>query len=124
MRLPLEVYGIPGSVWHVTISTEDRIPVLAVPRVAQIVVDELRRQTSFRDATLLLFCVMPDHVHAVIQVGAVDLISIVRSFKAYASSRCSEEGLLSKFWQARFHDRGIRESDDMDVLVAYILKTR
>jgi REP element-mobilizing transposase RayT len=64
---------------------------------------------------------MPDHLHAVIQIGSVDLISIVRSFKAYVSGRCTQGGLPSGFWQSRFYDRGIREHDDIDELVKYIL---
>ncbi len=63
---------------------------------------------------------MPDHIHAVIQVGSVDLVSVVRSIKAYVSRRCTETGLTAGFWQERFHDRGIREHEDMSRWVAYI----
>jgi REP element-mobilizing transposase RayT len=94
---------------------------MADPRVARVVTEELVRQSAFRDADLLLYCVMPDHLHAVFQIGSIDLISIVRSFKAYVSRRCKAEGLEADFWQSRFHDRGVREREDMDELIKYIL---
>lgn len=122
IRLPLERYSEPGSIWHVTIDTQGRVPVFADSRVARIVSEEVRHQTRYRDGRLLLYCVMPDHVHAVIQIGSVDLTSIVRSFKAYVSWRCAEAGLPNGFWQPRFHDRGHRESDSLDDLVKYIVE--
>jgi REP element-mobilizing transposase RayT len=94
---------------------------MADPRVAQVVADKLAQQTEFRDAGLLLYCVMPDHVYAVIQIGSVDLTSVVRSFKAYVSPRCKAEGLETEFWHSRFHDRGVREYENLDKLNKYIL---
>jgi putative transposase len=111
---------VPDSIWHVTMDTLDRRPVFANPLVARIADRVLRDEVRHCDGRLLLYCVMPDHVHAVIQVGSVELISVIRSYKAYVSRRCEEQHLPTKFWQPRFHDRGIRESDNLDELIKYI----
>jgi REP element-mobilizing transposase RayT len=106
----------------VTTNTLWRKPHFADAACAQIAVEELKRGVISRDGRLLLYCVMPDHVHAVIQIGSVDLISIVRSYKAYASRRCQEIGAPAEFWQERFHDRGVRRSENMDELIKYVIE--
>jgi REP element-mobilizing transposase RayT len=122
IRLPREAYAVPGSVWLVTTTTARRAPHFATPAYAAIAVEELHRQITGRNGRLLLYCVMPDHVHAVIQVGSVDLISLMRSYKAYVSRRCQELGAAVAFWQERFHDRGICRTEQMDELIAYVIE--
>lgn len=64
---------------------------------------------------------MPDHVHALIQVGSVDLIAVVRSVKAYISRSLAAAGLPTGFWQPRSNDKGIREHQVLDHWITYIL---
>jgi REP element-mobilizing transposase RayT len=120
IRLPLESYQVEGSIWHVVTNTRGNAPVFADSAYAEIAASELRSQVEFRDATLLLYCVMPDHVHAVIQIGTVDLVSVIRSYKAYVSRKCGEAGLNSGFWQDRFYDRGVRQDESLDPWITYV----
>ena len=88
---------------------------------ADVAQEELRRQHDRRGTRLLVYCVMPDHVHAVFQIGQIDLFRIVGSYKSYVSRRLHAIGHEGEVWQERFHDRGIRESVNMDDVIKYVV---
>jgi REP element-mobilizing transposase RayT len=77
IRLPSETYAVPGLVWHVTTTVLDRRPVFREPDMAHALVDALQFQCRKAGADLLLYCVMPDHVHALVAVEELDLISVI-----------------------------------------------
>ena len=120
-RLDLERYGDPGSVWHVSAATRDRRPVFADPVMADIAVDAIRFQCAKASTDLLLYCVMPDHVHLVVTIGDMDLISIVRDFKSWTTHRWKQRTGNRYLWQESFHDHGVRRTEKMDELVSYIV---
>ena len=115
------MYGVEGSVWLVTITTWHRAPVFQTREFAEIAQEELVRQHNRRGTRLLVYCVMPEHVHAVFQIGKVDLLRIVGSYKSFVSGRCHDAGHGGDVWQERFHDRGIRESEKMDDVIHYVV---
>ncbi len=51
--------------------------------MAREVIESLRSQFSRCDANLLIYCLMPDHLHAGIAIGQIDLITILRGFKSF-----------------------------------------
>jgi putative transposase len=86
LRLDLENYAAPGTVWHVTTPTIDRKPNFRDPTIAQAVVDSLQFQCRRCGADLLLYCLMPNHLHAVITVGDADLVTILHGVKSYTTT--------------------------------------
>jgi putative transposase len=122
IRLDRERYATVGSVWHVTFDTAGRRPVLANYVVAELVVDTLEDRCRKAGANLLLYCVMPDHVHVLVVIEHDDLISIVRAVKSILGRWWKSQGNQQDLWQRSFYDRGIRTERDSDEVIGYILK--
>jgi REP element-mobilizing transposase RayT len=121
IRLDLATYAVPGLVWHVTVATRNRQPVLADPWIAETVIESIRFQCTKAKADLLIYCVMPEHVHLVIGIGEQgDLISILHDFKSYTTNQWRKRTSQDTFWQESFYDHGVRRSERMDDLIAYV----
>jgi putative transposase len=122
LRLDLENYAAPGTVWHVTNPTFDRIPIFHDTDFAGTVVDSLQYQCQRCDANLLIYCLMPDHLHAVLTVGNVDLLTLMHGFKSYTTTLWRRRSGQRRLWQESFHEHGVRRTERMDDLVRYILE--
>ncbi len=90
-------------------------------RVAIIVKDALHYFEGDR-YRLLAWCIMPNHVHVLIeQLSNVPLSTILHSWRSYTSKRINE--LLDrsgKVWMSEYFDRYIRDSKHFDSAVRYI----
>jgi putative transposase len=120
IRLPLERYVDKGTVWHVTMTALERQNVLSDHALATDIVQSLRITCANADASLLLYCAMPDHLHALIQIGETDLISIIRNFKSFTTRLWWKHGGAGQVWQRSAYDRGVRVPEYMDDLIAYV----
>ncbi|SFM24134.1 type I restriction enzyme, R subunit/putative DNA methylase [Ectothiorhodospira mobilis] len=95
------------------------------PRVADVVQETLLRFDGSR-YRLLAWCVMPNHVHVLIE-PADALPKIVQSWKSYtgrwALARNAELGLGvpgARLWMREYWDRYIRDQRHLDAVVEYI----
>ncbi len=71
----------------------------------------------------LLVCVMPDHIHLLIQIERGNLVDLVRGIKSILGIWCRRNGSESgDVWQKSFYDKGIRNETAMDAVVRYILE--
>ncbi len=122
IRLDPESYAVPGTVWHISISTSARLSAFRDPETIDAAVESLRFQCRKAKAGLLVYCVMPDQVHAVISIAELDLIAIVRDFKSYTTRLWKQRTGQVHLWQGSFHDHGVRRSERMDDLVRYVLE--
>jgi putative transposase len=120
LRLDLSAYDVSGTVWHINTPTLNRQPSFRNPAMAEAVVKSLSFHCTKGGADLLLYCVMPDHVHAVIVIGSTDLISIMHGFKSYTTTLWRQRSGQKRLWQESFHDHGVRRSENVDELVKYI----
>ena len=123
IRLDSQLYAHARTTWHITIDTANRRPLFIDSSVAERAISILRERCESAGASLLLYCVMPEHVHAVIQVGHGDLISIVRAVKSilgiwWNKNNPGQGGL----WQRSFYDRGIRTEHDLEEVTAYVFQ--
>ncbi len=93
------------------------------PRVAEIVSDGLKHFDGKR-YKLLTWCVMPNHVHVVLQPRPEhDLSSILHSWKSFIASRANDAlGRTGEFWQPEFYDHLIRDEEDLIHAVQYAWK--
>jgi len=92
-------------------------------RIASIVRDALAHFDGTR-YTLLAWCVMPNHVHAVLRPAAGhNLADILHSWKSFTAKKANE--ILNRsgeFWQAEYYDHLIRDEKDFRKQVEYVLK--
>jgi putative transposase len=122
IRLPLERYADMGTVWHVTLTAHRRRSVLANAAFAAELVSSLETACHNAGAQLLMYCLMPDHVHALIQIEETDLISIIRNFKSFSTKIWWKHGEAGKLWQRSAYDRGVRVPESMNELLGYIFE--
>jgi REP element-mobilizing transposase RayT len=71
----------------------------------------------------IAYCIMPDHVHALIQGGSKPrgLSSWVRRFKGVSQRALWTLGVEGKVWQRGFYDHILRAYEDMEDIARYIL---
>ena len=122
IRLSLDRYADQGTVWHVTMTSLGRQATLTEPALAAALVTSLKTACANARAPLLVYCLMPDHLHALIQIEEVDLISIIRNYKSFSTRIWWQHGGVGKLWQRSAYDRGIRQPEYMDDLIGYLFQ--
>jgi putative transposase len=123
IRLDLESYAVPGTVWHVTIGTLERQPIFREQWIAQAIVESITFQCRKTSSDLLMYCVMPEHVHMVIGIADDgDLMAIIHDFKSFTTNLWRKRTGKRRLWQESFFDHGVRKSERMDDLVAYVVE--
>ncbi|SPF39769.1 conserved hypothetical protein [Candidatus Sulfopaludibacter sp. SbA4] len=95
---------------------------LGEPAIAQCVVDAFRfGERHLKLYTLVAFCVMPNHVHIVVEPLA-PLPKITKSIKGFTARTANQ--ILGRtgerFWQDDSYDRWIRNADQRGSIVEYI----
>ena len=84
-------HSIPGAYYYLTLSTLNKNPILATPETADIIFQSFDwLETNDR---LRWFCivVMPDHIHAIIQLGSKQTLSrLIQSFKSHTAKQVVE----------------------------------
>jgi len=91
------------------------------PEIAQLVEDALFHFDAER-YRLLAWCIMPNHVHALIETKkGFPLAEILHSWKSYTSSQANKLlGRRGEFWQREYLDRYVRNAEHYQAVVAYI----
>jgi REP element-mobilizing transposase RayT len=93
---------------------------LARPEVGAVVAEALMRFEGVR-YRLLAWCVMPNHVHAVLQpFEPFHLSSILHSWKSFSAQKINR--ILRKkgaFWQREYYDHLIRDGEELGRAIAY-----
>jgi REP element-mobilizing transposase RayT len=94
---------------------------LAQPEIARLVEDALLHFDGER-YRLLAWCVMPNHVHALVEIRErFPLASVVQSWKSFTSKAANALlGRGGKFWMHDYFDRYIRDAHHLARAVAYI----
>ena len=94
---------------------------LRVPRVAELVQQALHFYDG-KSYRLFEWCVMPNHVHVLIQQRAgVPLGRVVSSWKTYSARRANAMlGRQGRFWMPDYFDRYIRSPAHFDRACHYI----
>lgn len=64
--------------------------------------------------------VLPDHLHAIIDLGDKSISEVVHRFKRKFSAICYNRNRRGRLWQHRFWDHIIRNSEDFNHHVDYI----
>jgi putative transposase len=71
---------------------------------------------------LLAWCLMPNHVHVVIEIlGNYSLSAIMRSWKSFTARRANVQlGRSGPFWHADYFDRFIRDDEHLARTIEYV----
>ena len=90
--------------------------------IAQIVADALQHFDGVR-YHLWAWCIMPNHVHVVVQpLGEWELSQIIKGWKGYTARRANQLlGRRDTFWQAEYFDHIIRNAHELERIILYTL---
>ncbi len=89
-------------------------------RIAQVVQENLWHHDG-KQYRLLAWVIMPNHVHALIEVWQTPLGKILKGWKSYTSKVANKVlGCEGTFWQDDYFDRYIRDEDHYRRVVRYI----
>ena len=72
---------------------------------------------------LLAWCVMPNHVHVVAKLfPGQELAKVVKAWKNFSAKAANHAlGRKGRFWQREYYDRLIRNGDELDRAIRYVL---
>ncbi len=108
-----------GNAFSITIGTYSRYPWFRLyPELASIAVQVLCHVGTAREAALYAWCIMPDHVHLLLQDN--DLSGFVRLFKGKMTPKASSIEPGRKLWQRSFYDHGLRREESLSDIARYI----
>ena len=71
----------------------------------------------------LAFVLMPDHLHWLVQLRSGTLGGLMRRFKSRSAAAINRARATpgSAIWQAGFHDRAIRDGQDIRAMARYVI---
>jgi REP element-mobilizing transposase RayT len=114
LRLPNVDYAEASLVFFVTIRAHPRTAPFTDPTLAQEVIQSLAWLREKRRMRLHAYCLMPDHLHLLLQLGesSPSLGWIIRAMTSFTTRRYWALGAKGVLWQERFHERIMREAGD------------
>jgi len=118
IRLQRQVY-LMNEGFSVTIATSQRYPWFGTHHVlADSAVSLLIHLASQRETALYAWCVMPDHVHLLLQDR--DIVEFVRLFKGRMTTRSRALEPSRVLWQRSFYDHSLRKEESLTTIAVYI----
>ena len=118
IRLPLPVYS-QGNAFFITITTHLKHPWFQLhPKLSQEAIQIIRQLASLRHAAVYSWCIMPDHVHLLLQDQEV--VDFVRLFKGKMTPKARKIEAERRLWQRSFFDHAMRKEESLTNIACYI----
>ena len=113
--------SIPGAYYSVTLTTYNRTPLLTTLNIPDIIYESFDWLETNNHLKWLCIMVMPDHIHAVFQLGnKLTLSKLIQSFKRFTAKRINTHRKQTRsIWQASFHDHGVRHDESLNKIIRY-----
>jgi REP element-mobilizing transposase RayT len=108
--------------YFLTICTHKRQKVFVTAAAVNPVIARLLETTTGHEFALVVYCMMPDHVHALFEALSdnADLGECVRIFKQTTSFDWKRR-TGTRLWQRSYFDRVLRADEDTPSVARYIL---
>jgi len=115
-------YLEPGYPYFITTNTCRRQAIFFDEKICKILLVTLEYFKLVLDYKIYAYCLMPDHLHIILQpIGAYNLSYIMRMIKGNFSRKYNKLVFRSgKVWQERFFDEGIRDNTRLIKKIEYI----
>ena len=88
---------------------------------AQVIIDSLQWMHREGRARCYGYVIMPDHLHAMLQLGnEMSLSDVLRTFSSFTTHVINKQNRWSgAFWQKGFYDHGMRTNESYDRHLEY-----
>ncbi len=114
--------SLTHQIYHLTVTTKNRRRFFTELVPARVLARALHDQAVMGDARTLAWCLMPDHLHWLVQLGeAYSLSVLVQRLKSISAKRIRKNGSADFAWAKVFHDHALRAEEDLKVLARYIV---
>jgi REP element-mobilizing transposase RayT len=122
-RLPTFDYASTDHAYFVTIRAKAGTAPFTNPDLAREVITSLHWLRTHRAVSLYAYCLMPDHLHLLLQLGNGEqpVGTVVGAFKRFTTRQSGSLGAAGTLWQPRFYDHVVRQAEDAGQIAAYIL---
>lgn len=120
IRFPRNEY-VGRRIYFITVCTENRRPIFRDASLATTAIESLKNVSSSMDILLHAFCVMPDHVHILLEgkTSNSDVVKFIARWKQ-TTGYVFRKHLSRRFWQRRFYDHVLRRWEDLECVAWYI----
>ena len=120
IRLPAGVYR-GRHLYFVTLCFENRRRLGANPRIAQWIVNQLRKHAADYEFFIHAYCIMPDHVH-MLAAAAAETSNLIKFIEAFKQETAIEFARRThrRLWQFKYYDHILRSNDSADRVAWYI----
>ncbi|MGJ7516965.1 REP-associated tyrosine transposase [Pseudomonas baetica] len=115
-------YSESGRAYLITAVVHQRQPLFSDWKIGRLLVAELRRAHDQGWVNSIAWVIMPDHLHWLVQLEQRTLAQLMQATKS--RSTLSVNRTLNRegaFWQTGFHDRAIRDDEDLLPFARYIV---
>ena len=113
--------SIPEAYYFLTTSTFNRRPILANAEAARIIFQTFEWLETQGRIRWICIMIMPDHIHAVIQLGQDQTLpKVMGSLKTFTARQINEQrSERSTVWREGYHDHGIRKDESLNDIIRY-----
>ncbi len=120
-RLDPSEYRIPGQAVAIVICTKSSHPILLARDIPGRVTEALQFNAANNGVELVAWSIMPDHLHAVAQVGrdGGDILKFIYGFKKRTGRTIRQAGIVGPVWLRSFWDRHLRRDEPLAKIVHY-----
>jgi putative transposase len=120
IRLARDEY-VGKRIYFITICAEERRRIFRDHTRVKAAIAELKKAAARMSVLVHAFCVMPDHVHLLVEgkTSDSDVVKFVKQWKQGTGYIFRHE-LPPRFWQRRFHDHVLRRAEDSESVAWYI----
>jgi putative transposase len=108
--------------YFLTFYVRDRLPALSDPQAAEQTLAQFRRTSALEHFAILAYCLMPDHVHLLVEGLLPD-----SDLKRFAKMAKQRSGSLyartrhKRLWQPGYYERVLRDEDDAREFARYVV---
>jgi putative transposase len=109
--------------YFLTLCTHRRFDAFREDDLARLVIGQIRRTARTFSFAILAYCVMPDHVHLLLQgrTAASDLRRFTKQFKQSTGQRYAHH-TGGRLWQEGYYDRVLRPEEPEALVARYIIE--
>ena len=118
IRLPLPAYG-KGHAFFITISTFQRFSWFQkYTPLSKSAIERIRDLAVGNGILVYAWCIMPDHIHLLIQGS--DIIGFIRLLKGKMTPVARSIEPSRRLWQRSFYDHALRKEEALSDIACYI----
>jgi putative transposase len=111
-----------GRAYLLTFVTHARTGYFADAALAQVASRALASASTWPDATLFCWVLMPDHWHGLVELRDGALSRSTARAKSVVTREVRQSlGRHVAVWQDGYHDRAIRDEEDMRAIARYVV---